>query len=162
MNAKIKTILILAVVALILLLAYFLFLKPSPEQAPLTSQTTGNPVTATSTNTQNVAGTDFLTLLLNIKNIKLDTSLLSDPAFVNLNDSSIELISDGTEGRPNPFAPLGVDLTATPVNSSTTTPVTVPSVTSPATTNPVTAPTKTPSTPTSNTSILDQLNKAGQ
>ena len=50
---------------------------------------------------------DFLNLLLNVKNIKLDDSIFADNAFNSLRDSSIVLTPDGNEGRPNPFAPLG-------------------------------------------------------
>lgn len=58
---------------------------------------------------------DFLASLLNVQNIKLDESIFSDPAFASLHDSSILLIPDGTEGRPNPFAPIGSDAAAVPV-----------------------------------------------
>ena len=57
-------------------------------------------------------------VLLNVKNIKLDDSIFSDIAFSNLRDSSITLIPDGTEGRPNPFAPIGSDASVAPVNNS--------------------------------------------
>ena len=52
---------------------------------------------------------DFLTLLLSVKNIKLDDAIFFDVAFNSLHDSSITLIPDGTEGRPNPFAQFGND-----------------------------------------------------
>ena len=58
---------------------------------------------------QNQIAQDFLSLLLNIKSIKLDDSIFSDDAFNSLRDSSIVLVPDGNEGRPNPFAPLGTD-----------------------------------------------------
>lgn len=58
--------------------------------------------------TSAIAG-DFLNLLLNVKNIRLDDSILRDPSFNNLRDSSITLIPDGNEGRPNPFAQFGND-----------------------------------------------------
>ena len=53
---------------------------------------------------------DFLSLLLNVKSIKLDSTIFDDPAFLSLYDSSITLTPDGTEGRVNPFAPLGADV----------------------------------------------------
>ena len=52
---------------------------------------------------------EFLPILLNIKNLKLDDSIFQDPAFLSLTDSSIILVPDGNEGRPNPFAPIGFD-----------------------------------------------------
>jgi len=62
-----------------------------------------------------VIAQDFLSLLLNVKSIRLDDSIFADPAFLSLRDSSIMLIPDGTEGRPNPFAPIGSDIIAAPV-----------------------------------------------
>ncbi len=85
-------------------------------------------VDATSTNP--LVAKDFLVLLSNVKNIKLDDTIFSDPAFNSLHDSSITLIPDGTEGRPNPFAQFGND--ALPVlntqNNLTTTPPVTPVV----------------------------------
>ena len=51
-----------------------------------------------------LANKDFLNLFSGIKNIKLNDAIFSDPAFNSLRDSSIVLVPDGTEGRPNPFA----------------------------------------------------------
>jgi hypothetical protein len=74
-------------------------------------------------NTTDSVGADFLTLLLSVKNIKLEDSIFSDKAFMNLKDSSIVLIPDGTEGRTNPFAPLGQDAVSATVNSLNSLPV---------------------------------------
>lgn len=57
---------------------------------------------------------DFLNLLLSVKNIKLDDGIFKEVAWSNLVDSSIELVPLGDEGRPNPFAPLGVDVATQP------------------------------------------------
>lgn len=51
----------------------------------------------------------FLSTLLAIQGIKLDTDLFSDQTFGLLNDNTYELIQPGNEGRPNPFAPIGSD-----------------------------------------------------
>jgi hypothetical protein len=67
---------------------------------------------------------DFLNLLLSVKNIKLDDAIFREVAWSNLVDSSIELVPSGDEGRPNPFAPLGVDvLSPTPVEAFPPAPV---------------------------------------
>lgn len=107
---KIKNIVIFIVIVAILVLGYFFFIKPSSSSDNLISAT---PV---STDANILAGVgdssvanDFLTLLLNVKNIKLDDTIFADNAFTSLHDSSITLTADGTEGRPNPFAPLGSD-----------------------------------------------------
>ena len=90
-------------------------------------------------------GQDFLSLLLNVKNIKLDDSIFSDPAFINLHDSSITLTPDAVVGRPNPFAQFGNDaVVATPTTPTiSTTSITSSPILTPTTPTPATA-TKTP------------------
>ncbi len=53
----------------------------------------------------------FLSTLLAIQGIKLNTDLFSDQSFGLLTDNTYELIQPGNEGRPNPFAPIGSDAT---------------------------------------------------
>ena len=129
---KIKNIIIFTAIAVILILIYVFFIKPVPNQADLISSaplpnvgaagasgTNPNTPNGNSLNTQ-----DFLTLLLNVQNIKLNDSIFSDPAFAGLHDSSIVLTPDGTQGRPNPFAQFGNDSVpaSLPVSISSTTP----------------------------------------
>ena len=59
------------------------------------------------------AAQNLLSVLLNVKTIKLDDSIFSTPAFKNLHDSSITLVPDASPGRPNPFAQFGNDATPT-------------------------------------------------
>ena len=103
---------------------YIFFLKPEPaDDATLVSAPNSTAVNAEtapvsgagSQNGASLAAGDFLTLLLNVKNIKLEDAIFSDPAFQGLTDSSITLEPDGNEGRPNPFAPLGQDIIPAPV-----------------------------------------------
>jgi len=100
---------------------YVFYTKANPPVAALVSSSTSSSVVpSTTTGDDKTAITqDFLTLLLGVKSIKLDDSIFKDPAFINLHDSSISLTPDGTEGRPNPFAPIGND-----TSTSATTPVT--------------------------------------
>ncbi|MFZ2204973.1 MAG: hypothetical protein WAV23_00060 [Minisyncoccia bacterium] len=130
MSSTIKNIIILVVVAIVLVLVYIFFLKPAPEQAPLTTSS-GAPVTATVTSDP-ITGSEFLAVLLSVKSLRLDDAIFSDPAYISLHDSSIELITDTTEGRPNPFAPIGSDVSTVPINTlaptSTTTTI-VPTTT---------------------------------
>lgn len=133
--AKIKNILIFVGILVVLVLVYFFVFKKGPEEASLVSTTGGTVATTATINTNQSENEDvsknFLSVLLNVRNIKIDDSIFSDPAFLSLRDSTIELVSDGTEGRPNPFAPLGTDITpvsspnnlvpATVNNSTTTT-----------------------------------------
>jgi hypothetical protein len=123
MTPKIKNIIIFITIAVVFVLVYIFFIKPSPEQPSL--------VSTTNTNLPNIDGTtpgtntpdsvfvteDFLALLLGVQQIKIDDIIFSDPAFIGLRDSSITLTLDNTEGRPNPFAPLGRDTVVTvPLN----------------------------------------------
>jgi len=157
--SKIKNILIFLVIGVILVFVYLYFFKSTPE-ASLTS-TSGNLVlpTTSATDVNLSIGKDFLTVLLNVKNIKLDDNIFSDLAFSSLHDSSILLIPDGTEGRPNPFAPIGSDLTASVVNSVDTNvqvPIVTPSTTSTNTTN------TTSSGALNSTSIIQDLQQGVQ
>lgn len=135
MSSTIKNIIILIVVAVALGAAYFYFLKPAPEQPTLTSAPAVPSSVDTTSGTSSVSGSEFLTVLLNVKNIKLDDSIFSDPAFATLHDSSIELVNDGTEGRPNPFAPIGSDITAAPINAIIPAPVVAPQTITPPSSN---------------------------
>ncbi|MCE9585476.1 hypothetical protein K8Q94_02545 [Candidatus Nomurabacteria bacterium] len=127
MSSKIKTFIILILVAGSLVSIYVFLMKPNSETAGLVS-TVNNTNVQNITDSTNIPGSDFLSLLLNVKNIKLDDSLLKDSIFNNLHDSSIVLVQDGTEGRPNPFAPIGSDVNVIPVNLSNVVPVNVNSV----------------------------------
>ncbi len=80
----------------------------SSSSSPTSSVIPGEQNTIVSSE-QNQIAQNFLSLLLNIKSIKLDDSIFSDDAFNSLRDSSIVLVPDGNEGRPNPFAPFGTD-----------------------------------------------------
>lgn len=126
MTPKIKNILIFGGIGLVLVLVYVFFLKPAPSQPSLTStsdttNSSATDATGNSTTDANSAITqDFLTLLLNVKSITLNDSIFSDPAFNSLQDSSIILTPDGTQGRPNPFAPIGVGDTSSPAPAVST------------------------------------------
>lgn len=51
---------------------------------------------------------EFFATLLNIRSIRIDTSLFNNPAFLYLKDHPVVLGTD-TVGRPNPFAAIGTD-----------------------------------------------------
>ena len=119
MTSKIKNIIIIVVAAAVLIAAYFIFFNKVPEQANLTTTGVTLPSSASVQTTGSAIGADFLATLLSVKSITLDDSVLTDPAFASLHDSSIVLIPDQTEGRPNPFAPIGTDVL--PAAPSTTT-----------------------------------------
>jgi hypothetical protein len=109
--SKIKNIIIFLAIGTAFVLIYIFFIKPSAPVATLVSSPSA-PVTPSIPATENNFSVtqDFLNLLLNIKNIKLNDAIFSDNAFVSLHDSSIVLTPDGNEGRVNPFAALGQDV----------------------------------------------------
>jgi len=119
---KIKNIIIFTIIAIAFILIYIFFMRPSSEQASLVSSGAGSALpnidgSASNTSTANANSLitkDFLALFSNIENIKLDDAIFSDPAFNSLHDSSIVLVQDGTEGRPNPFAQFGNDAVPPP------------------------------------------------
>jgi hypothetical protein len=112
----IKNIIIFIVIAAVFVGAYFYFTKgSSTDTASLVSAPVNtfpiNMNTPAPINNSAVAQ-EFLSSLLNVKNIKLNDAIFTDNAFISLHDSSIVLTPDGNEGRPNPFAPLGNDVVA--------------------------------------------------
>lgn len=154
---KIKNIIIFISIAAVFILIYVFFIKKpatsdsnlitsSPASLPdLGGVNTGGALG----NSQNIVAQEFLTLLLSVKNIKLDDSIFSDVAWESLRDSSIMLMPDGTEGRPNPFAPIGVDNVIIPptvpliIPESSSQPIPLPAESSPNLTPPPQAPAKT-------------------
>lgn len=105
---KLKNIFIFLGALIILILVYVFFFSSSPEEESNLITTSADPDAELPAPTENNIGTqDFLKILLSVKSIKLDSSIFADPSFATLRDSSITLVPDGSEGRPNPFAPIG-------------------------------------------------------
>lgn len=120
---KIKNIIIFLAIGTAFVLIYIFFIKPSTDNAP-TLISSGETATIPDIPAENADETitqDFLSLLLNVKNIRLNDAIFSDSAFASLHDSSIVLVQDGNEGRINPFAPIGNDVT-TPLSPTCTPP----------------------------------------
>ena len=109
MSSKIKNIIILVVVAIVLVFVYFYFFGNKKEQPLLNAPSGSNALGSTASGDTSTISQELLSVLLNIKNIKIDSSIFSSPVFSSLRDSSIVLTPDGQEGRPNPFAPIGSD-----------------------------------------------------
>ncbi|MBI3305656.1 hypothetical protein HYZ82_00805 [Candidatus Nomurabacteria bacterium] len=106
---KIKNIIIFLGIGAVIFLAYYFFIKEDPETENLVSVTV--PLSTTPANGGGAGENDFLTLLLSVKSIQLNDAIFSDDAFLGLDDSNgIILIGDGSEGRPNPFAPFGAEV----------------------------------------------------
>ncbi len=129
MFQKIKSIIIFVVIGLVVVGGYFFFIKgeedvsnlassPSSEGGAVTPPDSSSP-TAPSGTASTPSPAEFLALLLSVKSIQLEDAIFTDEAFKTLKDSTIELKQDIPEGRPNPFAPLGTENTATPASTPT-------------------------------------------
>ena len=125
MMKNLKNIAIFILIAGILTSGYFFLFRRNqePQVGGLVSEseqvqielTSNNAFATTEINSE--LARDFLTLLLSVRGIELNAGIFSDTAFSSLRDSSIILTQDGTEGRPNPFAPIGVDISAQAVTA---------------------------------------------
>ncbi|OGI98219.1 hypothetical protein A3H53_03705 [Candidatus Nomurabacteria bacterium RIFCSPLOWO2_02_FULL_40_10] len=112
--SKIRNIIIFIVIGAALVLVYIFFIKPSDKgEAPSLVSSSPSAVTNTAVLADNSEiAQEFLTLLLSVRSIKLNDAIFSDKAFDALLETPVDLVQDGTEGRPNPFAPLGSDVIA--------------------------------------------------
>ena len=122
MTPRLKNILIIGGVAIVLGLGYLFFIKKAPEQPALTTSTESSTAAGISALSQEGLSNDFVSILLSVKSIKLDDTILKDTAFLSLKDSSIVLVPSGNEGRPNPFAPIGTEAITPPTSSVSSTP----------------------------------------
>jgi hypothetical protein len=114
--SKYKTILIWVGVIVILFFAYsYFFVK---------KDTTASGPSVLVVNKASVSDEErnMLQLLADMQSIRLDTSILQDNAFLNLQDFSVPL-QDEPRGRTNPFAPIG-NTGAASVSQSTSSPST--------------------------------------
>ncbi len=112
MNKNIKKI---GIIVLILAVAFFIynyFSQPAETNLQTGISTTGGLSSSVppAGSVVSVVPTvnEFSTLLTNITNINIDTSILQDPAYKALRDYPVILGTD-VMGRPNPFAPIGSD-----------------------------------------------------
>jgi hypothetical protein len=157
MLSKIKNIIIFLVIGGVLVGGYVLFSKTKSANEPSLVGSSGTLVDAEGSlkEQDSAIAKELLGVLLNVKNISLNDSIFDEQAFISLRDSTILLVPDGNEGRPNPFAPIGTDISlgntipATPVIVSTPTPTTTTPPTSTTSTTPTTpvTPTPNPTTP---------------
>ena len=117
-----KGIIILIGVAFIAVF-YVLFFKndKQPVSDLSSSVPVENTVNAGLNTTDTSLGSELLSTLLNLKTIKLNDQIFQNQSFTSLRDFTITLVATGTEGRPNPFAPIGNDQAVSPVERSVTT-----------------------------------------
>lgn len=122
MSSPVKKIILFVVIFILAVVGYVVFFGGDTSSDALLT-TNDQALGSTESVSQTGVGREFLTSLLNIKNIKLNDSIFSNPSFSNLQDFTITLVEQPS-GRPNPFAPVGSDQTtsSTPTTPTPTTP----------------------------------------
>lgn len=107
-NSFLKNSIVVIGAALLIWVGYSTFFNKSAPASPNTTLVNGNILSGDSPQAQ--SGREILTLLLNLKSLKLDTSIFSDPSFQSLADFG-QSIPERPRGRDNPFAPIGIGTT---------------------------------------------------
>ncbi|MBI5005124.1 MAG: hypothetical protein HZC03_00765 [Candidatus Lloydbacteria bacterium] len=90
--------------ALLIWVGYVTFFQKNTSPNSNTGLASENVLTGDSPQAQ--SGREILALLLNLKSLKLDASIFSDPSFQSLADFG-QNIPARPHGRGNPFAPIG-------------------------------------------------------
>ena len=123
MSNTIKVILVAVVIIALLGFGYWYANSSSTQTStsPLQTSTATTGASGLSSNDA-VISDKFLSLLLNMRTIKLDQSIFSDPGFMALQDFSTTITPDTNPGRVNPFAPIGTDAPNALVAVTTATP----------------------------------------
>ena len=103
-QSKMKTYGIIVAVVLVFVLVYFYMSGGTPASSTLIA---GNSFGA--------VGSSELSLLNQVRSLKIDTALFTDPAFRSLIDYSVAITPENV-GRPNPFAPLPGMETSSPTS----------------------------------------------
>jgi len=125
MNSTLKNALMFVGIGVILVLVYvFLIKKDAPEE----NLTTTSNIPITNTDIKTALDNDnlldielaqeIIAALSSVKSISLEDSIFSSIAFKSLVDGTIPLDATNDEGRPNPFAPIGVENFAPSVNTN--------------------------------------------
>ena len=102
----------------VLFFVYFYFIKGDKEEEGNLSSSSTLPLAPVDKNSavDNIVVVDdqlsqqILATLSSIKSISLDDSMFNSPAFNSLIDGTYPLVPTKDEGRPNPFAPIGDDV----------------------------------------------------
>ncbi len=113
MKPIIKKIIIGVVVIIMLAVAYsYFFAKDTPAKSTSALSSSKTTTTATTKGTTAVANkkvdkdTEFLSTLLNISKINVDSTIFASPSFNSLQDNNVSIVNEEVAGRVNPFAPL--------------------------------------------------------
>jgi hypothetical protein len=112
MSSKIRNLIIFIVIFGLAFAGYSFFVKDSSKSnnTGTLSGTSANPTVAGGN--ANVFDQTFLSMLTDLRGIKLEAGILTSDAFTKLQENTKILIEEPNPGRPNPFAPLGNDVVA--------------------------------------------------
>ena len=99
----------IVIVVLVFVLAYFYMSGDS-------STSTANTGTLTAGSTYGAVGSSELSLLNQVRSLRIDTALFRDPVFLSLQDYSVSIPPENV-GRPNPFAALPGEAVVKPAAS---------------------------------------------
>ena len=102
------------IILIVALAVYMLFFNQEQTLSGGLSSQSGSSILDTSSE-PDISGshTRIVRILSRVKNIKLDTDIISAPAFTSLVDYTTRLPDPREIGRVNPFAPLGVRIVPT-------------------------------------------------
>lgn len=114
MSKLIKRLIIFAVIFILVVVGYSIFFK---KDATVGDLVTEGAFDAGGGDTQ-LVGDEFIGLLTDVQSIKLDGGIFTSSPFATLEDFSITLVQLGNEGRPNPFAPIGTDVSSTTITET--------------------------------------------
>jgi hypothetical protein len=116
MSKKVKIFVIVIVVIIVIVIAISAFgssSTPDTSSTGLTSSASGTVIPGGPASDPAAGNANQFSLqLANIKNITLDTSIFSSPAYKALQDNPV-VLGTAVIGRVNPFAPIGSDSSVT-------------------------------------------------
>lgn len=103
-SKNIKNIVIAGVIIGASFLVYSFFIKSSDSNESISS----TPSAVEMNQTDNTTGNQILKILSNLKTIRIDKNFFSEPAFIELQDYSVNLTEEQV-GRQNPFISVGAE-----------------------------------------------------
>lgn len=123
-NPKIKKIIITVVVIILAVVLYIYFSNKSSTPVSTSSLESQSGIANTSLSNEEInKDTSFLTTLLSLGKTTIDPAIFSSSSFKSLQDNTVEISSNDTIGRLNPFIPFDQTI---PSDQTTTLPQILP------------------------------------
>lgn len=121
MNKNIKNIIIVVIIVVGGGIGYLMLFGGSSNNNNSSLSVSSSSISSENIDSQIANDTAFLSTLLGLSGIKIDSQLFFSKTFSSLSDNTVEIVNNGTIGRDNPFAPLDNDTTIVDTKSDTTT-----------------------------------------